>query len=78
MKGKIDGNLSPNKNIYIFSGHDKTIASVTRAIEIYDQISEFPDFGATLAFELHQRIDLKGHEIKVIPKKISFYDRKRI
>lgn len=65
MHKKITGNLSPNRNVFIYSGHDTSLVNIMRALEIIDQTSELPDFGSTLAFELHQRHDFDNYEIKV-------------
>lgn len=51
---KVAGNLSPNRNVFIYSGHDVTLVNVMRALNISDQTSRKPDYAATLAFELHQ------------------------
>lgn len=66
MKKKIDGNLFPNRKIHIYSGHDTTLVNVMKSLEIINQTTDFPNYGATMTFELHQREDLHNYEIKVL------------
>lgn len=47
-------NITENKDstkIYLYSGHDLTIVHVLRALNLTETIK--PDFGASIAFELH-------------------------
>lgn len=44
---------SPNRSISIFCAYDTTLGSVMRALNIIDQTSQSPDYGATLSIELH-------------------------
>lgn len=56
----------PNRNLYIYSGHDVTLVNTIRALNISSQTSRKPDYGAALYFELHQNPDLANDlEIKV-------------
>lgn len=53
MVKKRNGLLSPNRRIFIYSGHDVTLVNLMNAIGILDDTSRKPDYGATLVFELH-------------------------
>lgn len=64
MQGKIDGNIS--RKIHIYSGHDTTLVNVMKSLEIINQTDDFPNYGATLTFELHQRNDSNEREIQVM------------
>lgn len=44
---------TPNRSIYIYSGHDATLMSVMRLLNLNSQTARKPHYGATLAFELH-------------------------
>lgn len=65
MREKANRILSPDRNIYVYSGHDTTLVNIIRALEIYDQTDPLPNFGSSLNFELHKRNDFNEHEIKV-------------
>lgn len=45
-----------SKNLYIYSGHDLTLVSVLRLLDLVNETSSLPEYGATLAFELHNTI----------------------
>lgn len=66
MSKKRESRLLPDRNLYIYSGHDVTLVNIMRALEIIEQTSEKPDFGATLAFELHRQNEMKDYEVKVM------------
>lgn len=55
MVKKQNGSLPHNFAIY--SAHDSTLVNVMRALNVDDQTTTIPDYGATLAFELHCRRD---------------------
>lgn len=58
--------LEPNRNIFIYSGHDVTLVSLMRALGIIDQTANKPDYAATLVFELHNSITYADDfEVKV-------------
>lgn len=42
-----------NRSIYVYSGHDSTLLSVARLLNLNNQTNGVPAFGATLTFELH-------------------------
>lgn len=50
MNLKRNGNLTQNMTFY--SAHDVTLTNVMRALEIQDQTSILPEYGAALIFEL--------------------------
>lgn len=80
MHKKREASLFPDRNIYIYSGHDVTLVNIMRAMEIIEQTSEKPDFGAALTFELHRQNEMKDYEVKVcmnnlinlFPRKLHF------
>lgn len=65
MLSKIED--ASKRNILIYSAHDITLSSVVRALDIVNQTSDKPDYGATLAFELHHDPNvISKHFIKVL------------
>ena len=54
MITKRDAQLLPNRNIFLYSAHDVTLVNLMRTLNIIAQTSSKPDYGATLAMELHQ------------------------
>lgn len=65
MRKKMEGNLFPNRNILIYSGHDLNIWNAMRALEVSDQYDGLPDFSSALIFELHALNSSNDHEIQV-------------
>lgn len=51
MEQKQNGNLT--RNIAIYSAHDSTLANLMKALDVIDQTTVIPNYGATLALELH-------------------------
>lgn len=64
MVKKDANSLKPDRSMFLYSGHDVTLVNVMRALRIIDQTSGKPDYGATLAFELHHDVS-KSSTIKV-------------
>lgn len=56
MEKKRQKLLDPDRSIYIYSAHDVTLVNVMRALDIVDQTSGKPDYGATLVMELHHSV----------------------
>lgn len=54
MKAKRDGELRPDRSIFIYSAHDRTQTSLLDSIGVINQTSANPAFASTVAFELHQ------------------------
>lgn len=46
-------NRSSSRLVYIYSGHDLTLLSIMRLLKLENQTATIPEYGATLAFELH-------------------------
>lgn len=66
MLQKKAGELKPDRNLLIYSGHDVTLVNVMRALDIISQTARKPDFAATLTFELHENSSLDDDlEVKV-------------
>jgi len=54
------------RNILLYSAHDVTLVNVMRALDIINQTSDKPDFGATLAIELHYDPNAtSNHTVKI-------------
>lgn len=51
--GLYSSNVSTVRPLHLFSGHDTTIATVLRALNMYQNVT--PDYGAALGFELRSR-----------------------
>lgn len=49
--------------IYLYSGHDISIVHILRALNLTDTIK--PDFGASIAFELHNNSDSYNVKVKL-------------
>lgn len=45
--------LSPDRSIYIYSGHDVTLINLMRALGIEKQTSLKPEYAAALVVEMH-------------------------
>lgn len=48
-----ESRASPKRSLSIYCGHNRTLVSIMRALNIIDQTNELPDHGATISFELH-------------------------
>lgn len=67
MVEKKAGQLKPDRNLFVYSGHDVTLVNVMRALNVISQTSRKPDFAATMTFELHSNAELENDlEVKVI------------
>ncbi|XP_053670958.1 lysosomal acid phosphatase [Anopheles nili] len=61
------GILVPERNIFIYSGHDVTLVNLMRALNVIDQTTGKPDFSATIVFELHHSITFDDDfEVKIV------------
>lgn len=67
------GNSS--RSVYIYSGHDLTLVSVLRLLDLINETSSLPKYGATLAFELHNGFadDNSQLEVRVCTNLIFSY-----
>lgn len=58
--------LSPNRSLFIYSAHDLTLVNVMYALNIIEQTSGKPNYGATLALEMHHSVQFEDDfEVKV-------------
>lgn len=58
--------LTPERSIFIYSGHDVTLVNVMRALGIVDQTAKKPDYSSALIFELHHSVTYDDDfEVKV-------------
>lgn len=80
MMNKKLNQLDSDRSMYIYSAHDVTLVNVMRALNITDQTSRKPHYGATLAFELHFNERLNDLELRVsvvrnghLPRATNFY-----
>ncbi|KAJ6638288.1 Lysosomal acid phosphatase [Pseudolycoriella hygida] len=81
MTKKRSRTLTPDRSIFIYSGHDVTLVNLMRALDIIDQTTKKPDFASALVLELHHSITFKDDfEVKIVyyfnsddkfPKEIS-------
>ncbi|MCH1927429.1 hypothetical protein L6232_21755, partial [Shewanella sp. C31] len=58
MKQKRDGVLKPNRNLWVYSGHDTTVAAVLDAMRVLKP--HIPPFAAVIMIEL--RKNRAGHK----------------
>lgn len=52
IRAKQDKKLNPDRDIFIYSGHDLTIVNWLHAMQVYDNRT-IPDYGATITIEGH-------------------------
>lgn len=52
FNNKINGDLSPDRSVWIYSAHDSTIANVLNTLELFQP--HFPPYASTIMFELYQ------------------------
>lgn len=48
--------LSPNRSIFVYSGHDITLVNVMRSLGVLEETSRKPDYASALVFELHHSV----------------------
>lgn len=65
MESKEANTLKPDRDLFIFSGHDVSLINIMRALNITTQTAVVPDFGAALYFELHENQATNQLEVKV-------------
>lgn len=66
MTKKRGRTLTPNRSIFIYSGHDVTLVNLMRALDIIDQTTMKPDYASALVLELHHSVTFKDDfEVKV-------------
>lgn len=66
MTKKRSRTLTPDRSIFIYSGHDVTLVNLMRALNIIDQTTMKPDYASTLVLELHHSVTFKNDfEVKV-------------
>lgn len=63
MVSKCAGDL--NRNFAMYSGHDTTLNFVMKALNVIDQTTEIPDYGATLCCEMYRHDDDDDCEVNV-------------
>lgn len=72
MMKKVNNNLTPDRRLFLYSGHDTTLMNVMRALNITGQTTNKPDFTSSLHFELHQNLSVEGKfDVKV--RNVHFY-----
>ena len=52
MKEKRNGTLSPDRNIWMYSGHDTTVAALLNAMGVFEP--HIPPFAAAVMVELRK------------------------
>ena len=66
MLNKRKKNLSPDRKIFLYSGHDVTLVNVMNSLNILDQTAKLPEYASALCFELHHSSLFKDDfEVKV-------------
>ena len=59
--------LVPNRNMFIYSGHDITLVNFMRALNVIDKASRKPDFASAIVIEMHHSITYEDDfEIRVV------------
>lgn len=66
-----------SRSIYIYSGHDLTLLSVIRLLNLTNEFAQIIDYGATLSFELHceRDDDCDQMEVKVSFEYVNYHFR---
>lgn len=59
--------------VRIYSGHDLTLLSVLRLLDLTNETTRIPDYGATLSFELHCGNDEDCSQLEVRVSKNSIF-----
>lgn len=70
MDLKRNGDLTQNMTFY--SAHDVTLTNVMRALEIQNQTSILPEYGAALIFELHRPREISDWFVNVSRRAIYY------
>lgn len=66
MTKKRSRTLTPNRSMFIYSGHDVTLVNMMRALDIIDQTTMKPDYASALVLELHHSVTFRDDfEVKV-------------
>lgn len=63
MKKKKNGELKPNRKLFLYSAHDITIVNLWRALSFREYF--IPDYGSSLVLELHELSNSTDFEVKV-------------
>lgn len=63
MKKKDAGTLVPDRKMFLYSGHDLTIATMWRTLGFEECL--LPEYGAALIIELHSINETEVSEVKV-------------
>ncbi|XP_005180743.1 venom acid phosphatase Acph-1 [Musca domestica] len=67
MLNKRKRNLSPDRKIFLYAGHDVTLVNVMNSLNILDQTAKLPEYASALAFELHHSSLFKDDfEVKIV------------
>lgn len=59
MNKKVNNDSNFTQTLHVYSGHDTTIETITRALQIYNNIQ--PPYGTALMFELRKRNNTEFH-----------------
>lgn len=70
MNAKKMKTLNPDRSIFIYSGHDHTLKNIMNTIGLFPA-GEVPEFGATLAFELHDNNLICDNDLEI---RIIYYN----
>lgn len=67
-----------SRTVRIYSGHDLTLLSVIRLLDLTNETTRLPNYGATLSFELHCESDKECNrlEVRVSRKTIWLFYRR--
>ncbi|XP_055603908.1 lysosomal acid phosphatase-like [Uranotaenia lowii] len=67
MKAKKSKTMSPDRSIFIYSGHDLTQVALMDSMGMLDQTTDRPEYASTVAFELHENSYLPGDlEVRMV------------
>ncbi|XP_055589845.1 lysosomal acid phosphatase-like [Uranotaenia lowii] len=67
MKSKQAKTLSPDRSVFIYSGHDSTQVSLLDSMGMLDQTTDLPEYASTVAFELLENTGLPRElEIRMV------------
>lgn len=58
--------------MFIYSAHDANVGTLVRSLDAYD-LTQPPPYGATVFFELHERDEVFGLEVKIKKPNIIIY-----
>jgi lysosomal acid phosphatase len=72
MKQKVQGSLTPDRKLFVYSAHDTTVANILMTLGIFD--AQTPAYTASILLELHKLHDNYAVSVRLLwAKLLDFY-----